>query len=91
MDHDDQEDDDDSHDDNHGNNNCNDLNHHQATLAAYARRKFSSGEISTEHMRNIMKVGFLIMLVVNGDAILYTKTKEYHEGWKIPNSASDAT
>jgi len=27
----------------------------QATLAAYARRKFSSGEISTEHMRNIMK------------------------------------
>ena len=28
-----------------------------------------------------MKVGFLIMLVVNGDAILYTKTKEYHEGW----------
>ena len=30
----------------------------QATLAAYARRKFSSGEISTEHMRNIMKVGF---------------------------------
>ena len=28
----------------------------QATLAAYARRKFSAGEISSEHMRNIMKV-----------------------------------
>ena len=28
----------------------------QATLAAYARRKFSAGEISAEHMRNIMKV-----------------------------------
>jgi len=27
----------------------------QATLAAYARRKFSSGEISTDHMRNVMK------------------------------------
>lgn len=27
----------------------------QATLAAYARRKFSAGEISAEHMRNIMK------------------------------------
>jgi len=27
----------------------------QATLAVYARRKFSSGEISVEHMRNIMK------------------------------------
>lgn len=27
----------------------------QATLSAYARRKFSSGEISTEHMNNIMK------------------------------------
>jgi len=27
----------------------------QATLAAYARRKFSAGEISSEHMRNIMK------------------------------------
>ena len=33
-----------------------DKNYNQATLAAYARRKFSSGEISTEHMRNIMKV-----------------------------------
>ena len=33
-----------------------DKNCNQATLAAYARRKFSSGEISTEHMRNIMKV-----------------------------------
>jgi len=27
----------------------------QATLAAYARRKFSAGEISAEHMKNIMK------------------------------------
>merc|ERR1712098_359701 len=27
----------------------------QATLAAYARRKFSSGEISSDHMRNVMK------------------------------------
>jgi hypothetical protein len=37
----------------------------QATLAAYARRKFSAGEISAEHMRNIMKVsyqmGFLLI------------------------------
>jgi hypothetical protein len=30
----------------------------QATLAAYARRKFSAGEISAEHMRNIMKVQY---------------------------------
>ena len=30
----------------------------QATLAAYARRKFSAGEISSEHMRNIMKVNY---------------------------------
>ena len=36
--------------------NWSDKNYNQATLAAYARRKFSSGEISTEHMRNIMKV-----------------------------------
>ena len=28
----------------------------QSTLSAYARRKFSSGEISTDHLRNIMKV-----------------------------------
>ena len=28
----------------------------QATLAAYARRKFSAGEISTDHMRTVMKV-----------------------------------
>jgi len=27
----------------------------QATLAAYARRKFSAGEISTDHMRTVMK------------------------------------
>ena len=39
-------------------------NHYQATLAAYARRKFSSGEISTEHMRNIMKVQNLIIIFV---------------------------
>ena len=47
-----EEDDNDDGDDING-ENPNDL---QATLAAYARRKFSSGEISTEHMRNIMKV-----------------------------------
>ena len=28
----------------------------QATLATYARRKFSAGEISTDHMKNVMKV-----------------------------------
>ena len=28
----------------------------QATLACYARRKFSAGEISTDHMKNVMKV-----------------------------------
>ena len=49
-----EEDDNDDGDDING-ENPNDL---QATLAAYARRKFSSGEISTEHMRNIMKVSF---------------------------------
>merc|ERR1711983_128618 len=27
----------------------------QSTLSAYARRKFSSGEISTDHLKNIMK------------------------------------
>jgi len=27
----------------------------QATLATYARRKFSAGEISTDHMKNVMK------------------------------------
>jgi len=27
----------------------------QATLACYARRKFSAGEISTDHMKNVMK------------------------------------
>ena len=35
----------------------------QATLAAYARRKFSAGEISTEHMRNVMKVTIVLYLV----------------------------
>ena len=29
----------------------------QATLACYARRKFSAGEISVDHMKNVMKVG----------------------------------
>ena len=28
----------------------------QATLACYARRKFSAGEISVDHMKNVMKV-----------------------------------
>ena len=28
----------------------------QGVLSAYARRKFSSGEISTDHLKNIMKV-----------------------------------
>ena len=28
----------------------------QSTLAAYARRKFSSGEISVDHLKNILKV-----------------------------------
>ena len=28
----------------------------QSTLSAYARKKFSSGEISTDHLKNIMKV-----------------------------------
>ena len=28
----------------------------QATLACYARRKFSAGEISTDHMKSVMKV-----------------------------------
>ena len=27
----------------------------QATLACYARRKFSAGEISVDHMKNVMK------------------------------------
>ena len=49
--------------------NSNDL---QATLAAYARRKFSSGEISTEHMRNIMKVGFPAFLITILITILNT-------------------
>ena len=30
----------------------------QATLACYARRKFSAGEISSDHMKNVMKVRF---------------------------------
>ena len=28
----------------------------QSTLSTYARRKFSSGEISVEHLKNILKV-----------------------------------
>jgi hypothetical protein len=46
----------------------------QATLAAYARRKFSAGEISAEHMRNIMKVskrpGFNIIMPQTRSKIL---------------------
>ena len=38
----------------------------QATLAAYARRKFSAGEISSEHMRNIMKVNYDLRRVGGG-------------------------
>ena len=31
----------------------------QSTLAAYARRKFSSGEISVDHLKNILKVSII--------------------------------
>ena len=34
----------------------------QATLACYARRKFSAGEISTEHMKNVMKVIHVVFI-----------------------------
>lgn len=30
----------------------------QSTLSTYARRKYSSGEISLEHLKNILKVRF---------------------------------
>ena len=32
----------------------------QSTLAAYARRKFSSGEISVDHLKNILKVSIIL-------------------------------
>ena len=32
----------------------------QATLACYARRKFSAGEISVDHMKNVMKVRYQV-------------------------------
>ena len=44
----------------------------QSTLAAYARRKFSSGEISVDHLKNILKV--IIMKVYKhskNDIIVY--------------------
>ena len=31
----------------------------QSTLSTYARRKYSSGEISLEHLKNILKVRFI--------------------------------
>ena len=30
----------------------------QSTLSTYAKRKYSSGEISLEHLKNILKVSF---------------------------------
>ena len=36
----------------------------QATLATYARRKFSAGEISTDHMKNVMKVHSQTHLII---------------------------
>ena len=36
----------------------------QATLATYARRKFSAGEISTDHMKNVMKVRSQTHLII---------------------------
>ena len=35
----------------------------QSTLAAYARRKFSSGEISVDHLKNILKVSIILKIL----------------------------
>ena len=56
--------------------NWSDKNFNQATLAAYARRKFSSGEISTEHMRNIMKVASAYNFHTNSASPLEEKRQQ---------------
>ena len=33
----------------------------QSTLSTYAKRKYSSGEISLEHLKNILKVSFRLI------------------------------
>ena len=48
----------------------------QSTLAAYARRKFSSGEISVDHLKNILKVSIILDILklylrINYDQFFY--------------------
>ena len=59
-----------------------DKNYNQATLAAYARRKFSSGEISTEHMRNIMKVASAYNFHKNPAFPLEEKNELFSRRWR---------
>ena len=59
-----------------------DKNCNQATLAAYARRKFSSGEISTEHMRNIMKVASSYNFHKNSAFTLEEKNDFFSRRWR---------
>ena len=51
----------------------------QSTLSTYARRKYSSGEISLEHLKNILKVRFFFSLTKVWNSFIKTYFLHWQE------------